>query len=95
MKATGITRRIDDLGRIVIPSIIRKELGLQEGTALEFFIEEENLVLSPYDKISKLVNITKHLTKALKETKDYIDEIDYEEAIRLVKNLTAILKRRR
>lgn len=95
MKATGVTRRIDDLGRVVIPSIIRKELGLQEGAALEFFIEEGNLILSPYDKISKLVNITKYLTKALKETEDYIDEINYEEAIRLAKNLTAILERRK
>lgn len=41
MKATGITRRIDDLGRIVIPKEIRHNLGIKEGDALELFIEED------------------------------------------------------
>ena len=39
MKATGIVRRIDDLGRIVIPKEIRRSIGLREGEPLEIFIE--------------------------------------------------------
>ena len=39
MKATGIVRRIDDLGRIVIPKEIRRSVGIREGEPLEIFIE--------------------------------------------------------
>lgn len=39
MKATGIVRRIDDLGRVVIPKEIRKNLGIKEGDPLEIFVD--------------------------------------------------------
>lgn len=41
MKATGIVRRIDDLGRVVIPKEIRRTLRLREGTPLEIFTDRE------------------------------------------------------
>ena len=44
MKATGIVRRIDDLGRIVIPKEIRRAIGIREGEPLEIFIEGEDTV---------------------------------------------------
>ena len=50
MKATGIVRRMDDLGRVVIPKEIRRTMGIQEGDALEMFVDSETggLVLVPY-----------------------------------------------
>ena len=50
MKATGIVRRLDDLGRIVIPKEIRRSMGVREGDALEMFIDNETggLALVPY-----------------------------------------------
>ena len=39
MRATGIVRRIDDLGRVVIPKEIRKNLGIKEGDPLEIFVD--------------------------------------------------------
>lgn len=50
MKATGIVRRIDDLGRVVIPKEIRRTMGVREGDALEMFIDKETggLTLVPY-----------------------------------------------
>lgn len=44
MKATGIIRRIDDLGRVVIPKEIRRSLKIREGDPLEIFIENDNCV---------------------------------------------------
>lgn len=44
MKATGNVRRIDDLGRIVIPKEIRRAIGIREGEPLEIFIEGEDTV---------------------------------------------------
>lgn len=54
MKSTGMIRRIDTLGRIVIPKSIRKSLGLkdqtatEEGTALEIFVDGEQLIFRKY-----------------------------------------------
>ena len=44
MKATGVVRRIDDLGRIVIPKEIRKTLSIKEGDPLEIFTDKEGEV---------------------------------------------------
>lgn len=52
MKTTGIIRRVDDLGRVVIAKYIRQQLKIKEGEPLEFFIDGENIVLrkyKPYD----------------------------------------------
>ncbi|HAE88424.1 MAG TPA: stage V sporulation protein T, partial [Clostridiales bacterium] len=45
MKATGILRRIDELGRVVIPKEIRKTMKMREGEELEIFTTEEEVVL--------------------------------------------------
>ena len=46
MKATGITRKIDELGRIVIPKEIRRTLRIREGTPLEIFTEKNGEIIS-------------------------------------------------
>ena len=45
MKPTGVTRRIDELGRIVIPKEIRRNLGIRNGENLEIFIEGDSILL--------------------------------------------------
>lgn len=45
MKATGIVRRVDDLGRVVIPKEIRRNLGIKEGDPLEIYIHEDGGVI--------------------------------------------------
>lgn len=55
MKATGIVRRIDDLGRVVIPKEIRKTLRIKEGTPLEIFTDREGeIILKKYSPIGEL-----------------------------------------
>ena len=49
MKATGIVRHIDDLGRVVIPKELRKKFNIREGEALEIFTTDEGIVFAPYD----------------------------------------------
>lgn len=51
MKATGIVRKIDDLGRIVLPMELRRVLGLEEGASLEIFTEEDTIVLRRYQPV--------------------------------------------
>ena len=49
MKATGIVRRVDDLGRIAIPKEIRKQLKIEEGESLEIFLSRDGeIILKPY-----------------------------------------------
>ena len=55
MKATGIVRRIDDLGRVVVPKEIRRTLRLREGTPLEIFTDREGeIILKKYSPMMEL-----------------------------------------
>ena len=53
MKATGIIRRIDDLGRIIIPRDIRREMGIREGDPLEIFVDKNEGLVCFRKMISK------------------------------------------
>ena len=55
MKATGIIRRIDDLGRVVVPKEIRRTLKIREGDPLEIFTDREGeIVLKKYSPIGEI-----------------------------------------
>lgn len=53
MKATGVVRKLDNLGRLVIPKEIRKQYGLKEGDSVEFFTEEDSIVIQRFNTLSK------------------------------------------
>ena len=65
MKATGIIRRIDDLGRIVIPKEIRKNLRIKEGDNLEIFVQNEEIILKKYSMMNKINDLAQGLTDAI------------------------------
>ncbi|HDX9637278.1 AbrB family transcriptional regulator [Bacillus thuringiensis] len=48
MKATGVTRRVDELGRIVLPKELRRTLGIVEKDPIEIFVEDEKIILQKY-----------------------------------------------
>ena len=48
MKSIGIVRKLDQLGRVVLPKELRNTLGIEEGQALEFYIEGETIMLKKY-----------------------------------------------
>ncbi|EEM98217.1 AbrB/MazE/SpoVT family DNA-binding domain-containing protein [Bacillus thuringiensis] len=50
MKNIGVARKVDELGRVVIPVELRRTLGITEGMALDFHVEGENIVLRKYEK---------------------------------------------
>ena len=69
MKATGIVRRIDDLGRVVIPKEIRKTLRIKEGTPLEIFTDREGqIILKKYSPIGELNAFAEEYVDALVQT---------------------------
>ncbi len=65
MKSTGVVRRIDDLGRIVIPKEIRKNLRIKEGDNLEVFIDGEDIILKKYSMMNKINDLAQELTDAV------------------------------
>jgi AbrB family transcriptional regulator (stage V sporulation protein T) len=66
MKATGIVRRIDDLGRVVIPKEIRRTLRIREGDPLEIFTDREGgVILKKYSPIGELSDFAKEYAEAL------------------------------
>lgn len=48
MRATGIVRRVDDLGRVVIPKEIRRSMGIREGEPLEIYLEQDAVMFRRY-----------------------------------------------
>ena len=66
MKATGVIRRIDDLGRVVIPKEIRKNLRIKNGDNLEIYInEEDNIILKRFNQIDKQKDLAEAMCKTI------------------------------
>ena len=69
MKATGVVRRIDDLGRVVIPKEIRKTLRIKEGEPLEIFTDREGqVILKKYSPIGEMSLFAKEYAEVLAQT---------------------------
>lgn len=69
MKATGIVRRIDDLGRVVIPKEIRRTLRIKEGTPLEIFTDRDGeIILKKYSPIGELSLFAKEYAESLSQS---------------------------
>ena len=73
MKATGVVRRIDDLGRIVIPKEIRKTLRIKEGDPIEIFTDREGeVILKKYSPIGELSEFATNYAETLAKTTGHI-----------------------
>ncbi|WP_408008879.1 stage V sporulation protein T [Pseudalkalibacillus sp. A8] len=81
MKATGIVRRIDDLGRVVIPKEIRRTLRIREGDPLEIFVDREGeVILKKYSPISELGDFAQEYAESLYENTQHIALISDRDA---------------
>lgn len=85
MKATGIIRRTDDLGRVVIPKGIRRTMNIREGEPLEIFLEDGGVVFKKY-----LPNYRDDLVSAIRNAAEYYD--DYEDNRAIARQLEKIAK---
>ena len=66
MKATGIVRRIDDLGRVVVPKEIRRTMRIREGQAMEIYTGREGeIILKKYSPIEELAECATGFTKSI------------------------------
>ena len=82
MKATGIVRRIDDLGRVVIPKEIRRTLRIREGDPLEIFTDKEGeVILKKYSPIGELSEFASQYADTIHKTSGHITCIADRDAI--------------
>ena len=65
LKSTGVVRRIDDLGRIVIPKEIRRNLKIRDGELMEIFVDMDSIILKKYSKLEDMLSITEKITEKL------------------------------
>ena len=77
MKATGIVRRIDELGRVVLPIELRKTLHIADRDSLEIFVDVDSIVLKKYEPACVFTNISDDLIEyqGRKVSKKAIEEM--------------------
>lgn len=71
MKSTGVIRKIDELGRIVLPKEIRRNLGIRDGENLEIYVENDHILLKKYSKMQDYSEIVKNLANIVNNTYDF------------------------
>lgn len=82
MKSTGVVRKIDELGRLVVPKEIRKTLNIRSGEDIEFFIDNDKIILKKYQKmLSAKENAQKYIDAIKKITSSKIYITDKETII--------------
>lgn len=70
MKATGIVRRVDSLGRIVIPKEICRTFGIREGDSLEIYTDNDSLIFRRYDNALPLQDSLQRLKQDVLKSRD-------------------------
>ena len=82
MKATGIVRRIDDLGRVVIPKEIRRTMRIREGDPLEIFTDKDGeLIFKKYSPIGELSDFAAQICDSLRKSTDAIAAVCDRDAV--------------
>lgn len=87
MRATGIVRRIDDLGRVVIPREIRKQFGIKEGDPLEIFVNKDEIILRKCDVSIGLKELIRRLDN---EFSDVRSDMETEIANKIYERISAL-----
>ena len=88
MKATGVVRRIDDLGRVVIPKEIRKTLRIKEGDPLEIFTDKDTVIAVSGTSKKEFFeqDISEELEKIMDEKENYASKDNNNISIPITKN---------
>ena len=73
MKATGIVRRMDDLGRVVVPKELRRTMKISEGTPLEIFIDKDgSIIFRKYSPVGELNESAKNMAECISSGEDTV-----------------------
>ena len=91
---SGIIRRVDELGRIILPKDVRRSFNITEGTPMEIFVEEDGIKLKRYIPRSGISDILQNLSEVTRDDHhDGIISFEQEKSIqKLIRDIRAVLK---
>lgn len=89
MRSSGIIRRIDDIGRLVVPRNVRMELGIREGDPFEIFSTDDGVLFKKYEPRDMVESRLKELEVAIREN-DYLPRKD--ELLKKLRELEQLVK---
>ena len=89
---TGIVRRIDDLGRIVIPKEIRHSFGIVENDPIEISVTEEGVLLTKYIPGNEVEKAADMLGSILKNNVDELDKKEKDAIAKKLKNILSLIE---
>ena len=92
MKATGIVRKIDELGRIVVPMEIRRNLGIGIGDPVEFWVDGQQVIMQKYDTAADLEQLLDRMEKELILKSDLLTTEQMEALLAKAGEMKAITK---
>jgi len=85
MKSTGIVRKVDELGRVVIPKELRRTLGIEEKDPVEIFIDGDQIILQKYQPNTEKDEVIANLQKMASSAKNPNVLETIERAIKLIR----------
>lgn len=92
MKATGIVRNVDNLGRIVIPQGIRRTMKISAGDPMEFFVDGDNLILHKYDTAGDMMQLLENVERSMQLNNMLISPRKMARLLAKVKEMKAIVR---
>lgn len=92
MKNRGIVRRVDDLGRIVIPKEMRKELGVADGDPVEMLMTDDGMFVRPHPRASEIASYLRNLKKAVSDDVN-LEKKEHEALLEKINEFEVMLKK--
>lgn len=85
MKSTGIVRKVDELGRVVLPIELRRTLGIMEKDAIEIFVDEDKIILRKYETDVDKEIVKNNLTEMMNNAANEKEKETLQRAIKFIK----------
>ena len=91
MKNRGIVRRVDDLGRIVIPKEMRRELGVADGDPMEMLLIDDGVFIRPYPRAGEISSYLRNLKAAVRDD-SYLEADEHDALLEKIKEFENMLR---
>ena len=92
MKATGMVRKVDDLGRVVLPKEIRTNLGIDVGVPVEFYVDGDLLIIKKYDAAGSVEELVAKLEYEIRMKEHLLTPKQMAKLNKKIQELKAIVK---
>lgn len=92
MKATGVVRPVDNLGRVCLPKEIRRTLHISPGDPVEFYVDENSIIIRRYDTFGDMQQLLDNVERSIQLSDTLIPGSKISKLLDKVKEMRSILK---